>query len=415
MGMKFNINEIVGFAKKHVKNAYSKALQQLHRVMERLINLWKKPNFRLGVYLFATLLVGLWIGKTFLIDSSEISQSKTDKEVEVDKSGAISVTLPGVTLDPNVFHFDEAKSEDVPVQISVPGKLVFNSEKTKVVTARAAGRVEKLFAFDGAVVKSGQILSEFYSPDFISAQQEMVIASKMANTIDKVAMPSLAEDAQATLEAAITRLKILGGSEQDINVLRKTGKPTPTFPMRSPIDGIVIKRMVDPGAFMNVGDILATVADPKALWFMGNVYEQDIKKIATGQALKLKSESYPDREFIAHANYVSPTIDPVTHALMIRCDVQNDDGALRPEMYVSAKLEVGSTPAIVIPRTAVIQVRNLRFAIIRVDNDTYRRVPIKGFDMGESSFAVTTGLEPGAQVMTIGATLMNQRFLKQED
>lgn len=413
--MKDKLKKLLAQVIERVQFFSKKIAPGFSRVVVLVKKQWAKSSFRLGSYLLISLLIGLWVGKTFLVDANEIASSKSDKEVEVDKSGAISVTLPGVVLDPNVFHFETTKLEEVPLQINVPGKLVFNSERTKVVTARAAGRVEKLFAFDGAVVKSGQILSEFYSPDYISAQQEMVIASKMASTIDKVSMPSLAEDAQSTLEAAITRLKILGGSEQDINLLRKNGKPTPTFPMRSPIDGIVIKRMVDPGAFMNVGDVLATIADPKALWFLGNVYEQDIKKIATGQALKLRSESYPDREFVAHANYVSPTIDPVTHALLIRCDVQNDDGALRPEMYVSAKLEVGNTPAIVVPRTAIIQVRNLKFLIIRVDNDTYRRIPVKGFDFKDDLFAVTSGLEAGAQVMTIGATLMNQRFLKQED
>jgi Cu(I)/Ag(I) efflux system membrane fusion protein len=166
---------------------------------------------------------------------------------------------------------------------------------------------------------------------------------------------------------------------------------------------------------MNVGDILATVADPKSLWFLGNIFEQDISKISKGQVLKLKSESYPDREFEAVANYVSPTIDPVTHALVIRCDVDNKDGLLRPEMFVDAKLQTSKVDAIVVPETAVIKLRNNKFVILRADKDTYRRVPVTGFEMGDKQFAITEGVPVGTEILVVGASLMNARFANQED
>lgn len=387
----------------------------LSKLLDISIHLLKNIFIRVIILCLITLVLGLWIGKTFLLDQATVTLVKNDKEVEVDKTGAISIKLPGIKLDEDAFQFKESVLQSVPVEIPIPGKLVFNAERTKVLSARVAGRVERIYAFDGAKVKAGQSMAEFFSPDYVSAQQEFILSLKTSKALDQVAFPSLFEDAKGTLEASANRLRILGGADEDINYLRKGGQPTPTFPMRSPIDGVVIKRMVDPGAFMNVGDVLATIADPRALWFMGNVYEQDIRKIAPGQILKLRSESFPDREFIAKANYVSPTIDPVTHALLIRCDVDNADGALRPEMFVNGRLEVAKSPAVVIPRAAVIQVRNLKFVIVQSEQDTYRRLPVKGFEVGDNSFAVTEGLNQGDKVMVMGATLMNQRFLKQED
>ncbi len=380
---------------------------------DHLVAFWKQPKARVAIYLLSALLLGVWIG-SFLGDT-EPQDNKSDKSVQVDKSGAISMSLPGLILDPDVFKFEAAVLKDVSVDIPVPGKLVFNAEKSKVISARASGRVERIYSFDGAQVKSGQIMADFFSPDYVSAQQEFILSMQTAKMLEASAMPSLAEDAKSTLEASANRLRILGAANEDISRLKKGGQPTPTFPIRAPIDGVVIKRVADPGAFMNVGDALATIADPKALWFMGNVYEQDIKRISSGQVLKLRSESYPDREFTAVANYVAPTIDPITHALMIRCDVNNEDGALRPEMFVSARLEVGTTKAVLVPRTAVIQVRNLRYIIIRSEKDTYRRLPVKGFDTGNQQFAITEGLQEGNDVLIMGSTLMNQRFLKTED
>lgn len=397
----------------HLIQALIKALEPLvTKVLNLLATLWAKPIFKISLALIFTLLLGLKLG-TFLVDPDV--DSKQEKGVEVEKTGAITITLPGVNLDEDVFKFETASLKDVPIELSVPGKLVFNAEKSKVLSARAPGRVERIYTFDGSTVKTGQIMADFFSPEYISAQQEYLLSQQTVKALEQSPLQNLTEDAKSTLEASANRLRILGASNEDIERLRRGGQPTPTFPLRAPIEGVVIKRVADPGSFMNVGDVLATIADPKALWFMGNVYEQDIPKIAKGQALKLKSESYPDREFLAKANYVSATIDPVTHALMIRCDVDNTDGALRPEMFVSGKLEVGQTKAVVVPRTAIIQVRNLRYAIIQVDKDTYKRVPVKGFDIGDKMFAISSGINDGDKVLVMGSTLMNQRFLKQED
>lgn len=377
-----------------------------------LNKLWGNATIKTSLALLIALLIGLKLG-TYLVDAD--TDSKSEKGVEVEKTGAITITLPGVILDQDVFKFQTAELKDVPIDLSVPGKLVFNAEKSKVLSARVAGRVERIYTFDGSTVKAGQVMADFYSPDYVSAQQEYLLSLQTVKTLEQSALPSLTEDAKSTLEASANRLRILGAANEDIERLRRGGQPTATFPLRAPIDGVVIKRVADPGSFMNVGDVLATIADPKSLWFMGNVYEQDIPKISKGQVLKLKSESYPDKEFIAKANYVSATIDPVTHALMIRCDVDNANGELRPEMFVSGKLEVGQAKAVVVPRTAIIQVRNLRYAIVQSGQDTYRRLPVKGFDIGEKQFAINDGIKDGDKVLIMGSTLMNQRFLKQED
>jgi len=160
---------------------------------------------------------------------------------------------------------------------------------------------------------------------------------------------------------------------------------------------------------------LATLADPKSLWFLGNVYEQDIRKIQKGQTIILRTEAYPDKEFIAKANYIAPTIDPDTRALVIRCDVDNSEGLLRPDMYAAGKLEIGTTDAVVLPQSAIVRVREMRYVIIKTGPDTFKRFSVKGYDLADSRFAVTEGVEPGMKVLTKGAVLLNDRFAKQEE
>jgi len=375
----------------------------------------QRQRIRLAAVAFAILSLGIVLGRLTDINRA-VQIDKSDKTLKVEKSGTLELKLPGVTLNPEIYVFKEAKTSEVPIEIKVPGRLAFNAEKSKVISARVAGRVERIFAFDGAAVNQGSPILEMYSPEFNSAQQEYLLASKTASILSKnQAMGDLLQDAKMTQDAASNRLRNIGVSDQEIAQLGSNQRTQSNLLIRSPIQGVVIKRNTEPGAFVNSGDVLASLADPKALWFLGNVFEKDIRLLSSGQQLILKTEAYPDREFIAQTNYVAPSVDPETRALLIRADVNNDDGLLRPDMFMSAKLLVGKGLAVVVPQSAIVRIREMRYAIVQVAPDTFRRLPVKGYDLDGKRFAITDGLAAGLMVLTDGAVLLNDRFAKLED
>ncbi|MDP3621165.1 MAG: efflux RND transporter periplasmic adaptor subunit [Polynucleobacter sp.] len=381
---------------------WSRSAQQRHRI-------------RLAAVAFAILSLGIVLGRITDVNRN-VQIERSDKTLKVQRGGALELKLPGVTLNPDIYVFQTVQSTEVPVEIKVPGRLAFNAEKSKVVSARVPGRVERIYAFDGASVNPGSPILELYSPEFNSAQQEFLLSAKTAVILAKnQALGDLMLDAKITKDAAANRLRNMGVSDQDIAQLAAHEKTQANLIMRSPIAGVVIKRNTEPGAFVNAGDVVASLADPKALWFLGNVFEKDIRMLSIGQQLILKTEAYPDREFIAQANYISPSIDPETRALLIRADINNADGLLRPDMFMSAKLMVGKGLALVVPQSAIVRIREMRYAIVRVSPDTFRRLPVKGYDLDGKRFAITDGVSPGLMVLTDGAVLLNDRFAKLED
>ena len=407
------------FAK--LKQLWGYLLHRLNRreaeIRKSYWNLAPEDRARLRLFLICTsvLMLGIVIGLAFNVNRP-VKLEKSDKSLKIENTGAMELRLQGVELNPSIYIFQTAVSVAVPVELNVPGRLAFNAEKSKVLSARAPGRVERIYAFDGAEVEMGSPVIEMYSPEFISAQQEYLLSSKTAKVLESSkTMSDLLGDAQITQQAAANRMRNLGAGDGDINQLEKSGKTQSNLIMRSPIKGVVVKRGVEPGAIVNAGDVMATLANPKELWFLGNIYEQDIRKIQKGQTMILRSESYPDKEFIAKANYIAPAIDPETHALLIRCDVENADGLLRPDMYVSARLKTGEAEAVVVPQSAIVRVREMRYMIIKTGPDTFRRFAVKGYDLDGKRFAVTEGVEPGMQVLTDGAVLLNDRFAKQEE
>ena len=374
-----------------------------------------RNRVRLAAFAFAILSIGIVLGRVTNVNRT-VKVETSAKALKVEKSGVLELKLPGVKLNPEVYIFQTAEKVQVPVNIKVPGRLAFNAEKSKVLSARAPGRVERIYAFDGAHVEVGSPIVEMYSPEFLSAQQEYLLSSKTAKVLEaSKTMSDLLGDARITQQAAANRMRNLGAGDGEIKSIETTGKTTNNLVMRSPLKGVVVKRSVEPGAVVNSGDVIATLADPKQLWFLGNVFEQDFRRIKQGQKMVLSLEAYPDKQFIAYANYISPAIDPQTRALLIRADLENADDLLRPDMYASALLTTGMSDAVVVPQTAIVRIRESRFAIIKVGPETFRRIPVKGYDLNSKTFAITEGVEQGWQILAEGAVLMNDRFAKQED
>ena len=370
---------------------------------------------RLAAFAFAILSLGIVLGRVTNVNRT-VKIEASDKALKVEKSGILELKLPGIKLNPEIYVFQTAEKVQVPVDIKVPGRLAFNAERSKVLSARAPGRVERIYAFDGAQVNVGSPVVELYSPDFISAQQEYLLSSKIAKVlVANKAMSDLLDDAHFTQDAAANRMRNLGASDGDIKSIETTGKTQANLVMRSPLKGVVVKRNVEPGAAVSAGDVMATLADPKHLWFLGNVFEQDFRMVKPGQKIILRLEAYPDKEFVAYANYIAPAVDPQTRALLIRADVENTDDLLRPDMFASGLLTTGNADAIVVPQTAIVRIREARYAIIKVGPETFRRVPVKGYDLNSKSFAITEGVEQGWVILAEGAVLLNDRFAKQED
>jgi len=374
----------------------------------------KRYRIRLALFAFGILVLGFIAGRLTTVHRI-IKTEQQEKEIVVDRSGIISLSMPGINLNPEIYRFEKATPQKVPEEIKVPGRLVFNAEKGKLLSARVSGRVERIFSFEGASIDVGSPVIELYSPEFNSAQQEFLLTHQTVKILSQnSSLTNLLADAKITQDAAANRLRNLGFADSDILFLERSGKTSPNLLMRSPLKGVVVKRNVEPGAIVGSGEPLVFLADPKALWFTGNVFEQDARLIERGQRMRIHLEAYPDREIIVQVNYVSPTVDAQSRGIMIRADINNTDGSLRPDMFANAKLQIGTTQAIVVPQTAIVRDKEAIYAFVRTGPENYRRIIVKGFDFDGKRFAITDGIEPNTEILVKGAVLLNERFTKQE-
>lgn len=331
--------------------------------------------------------------------------------------GAVARELPPVAgsertttnLGQTMVIVEPVKREAIDDVLRLNGRLAFNAMRVQLVSSRVAGRIEKIMVFEGAAVRAGEPVALLYSPEYVSAQNEFLLARNTVRLLGGKSTADLLEDAKVTLESARNRLRVLGVSEGDIATLDQSGLIQQHLVIRAPISGRLIKRNVDPGGYLDTGTSLGTVADLSELWFQGNAYEADLARLREGQAVQLSVAGLPGQRVPARISFISPTIDPQTHTAQVRVDVLNRNGQFKPDMFAQAEIAVGQLRLPVVPRAAVVQDGADSFVIVQRGENRFERVPVRvAPTINESRLAVVSGLQEGDRVVMEGGVLVER-------
>jgi Cu(I)/Ag(I) efflux system membrane fusion protein len=319
---------------------------------------------------------------------------------------------PDSELNSSLVKVEEIKQENVRDAVQMTGKLAVDSLRLQQISARVPGRVDKLAMIEGQAVKAGQALAWVYSPEFISAQNEFLLAKRTAKTLNTDATQDLFEDAKATLESARNKLRIIGASQQEIQQLESRGAASEFLTVTATINGVVTKRNIDSGGYLNTGDSLGTVADLSSLWFLGNVFESDLPKLKLGQQVDIQVMGSNVDHQVGKISFISPTFDPQTHAVVVRVDLPNPKGELKPDMFAKAHVNVGIAKLPVVPRVAVVQDGAQSFLVVKKSNGQFQRVAVNAVPANDNDhLAITSGVQAGDQVVVDGGVLVDRSLV----
>jgi len=228
-------------------------------------------------------------------------------------------------------------------EIRTVGFIEYDERRLSHITARTAGRIDKLFVdFTGTAVKKNDPLVWIYSPDLVTTQEEYLLALKTLEEIKSQEQHEEASVARAKrlADSARERLRLWGITDEQIKALEESKKAETHLKIHSPIDGTVIARHVLAGQYVSEGTELYLIADLSAVWMQAEVFERDIGLVNLGQAIEITTEAYPGEAFVGNVAFIQPTVQDETRTVKVRVDVQNKEAKLKPGMYVTAVLRV---------------------------------------------------------------------------
>src|SRR5665213_930979 len=182
-------------------------------------------------------------------------------------------------------------------QISAVGILEIPDPAERTIAAYARGRIEKMYvASTGAYVHKGEPLFEFYSPDILAAEKDYLIAAGIGD-MDKNMMaknPGMEHHSDpGLLKAGKERLLLYGLTPEQVDQLVENLKVTNTVTITSPMDGVILQKLSQDGAYVEEGTSIFQLADLSSLWAEVDVPENDIRFIRMGQIVNIQTAAYP--------------------------------------------------------------------------------------------------------------------------
>ena len=304
-----------------------------------------------------------------------------------------------------------AKGDQRP-EIRLLGRVDIDENRVRTVTPWTGGRVDRLYVREtGATIKRGQVVARLYSPEVYAAMRDLVQATKQAKKLAG-GLHGSQDLAEATLESARERLRLLGVPDRTITNIEKTGKAPKDIEIRSQAGGTVIERLVDQGAYVQAGTPLFNVADLSAVWVQMDAYESDLPHLAVGQEVTLSVQSLPGEPFSGKVSFIDPVVDHRTRTVQIRVEVDNEDGRLRPGMFAEALIETGAdkTARVVVPASAVLFTGRRSVVYVEVTDASAPTYELRQIDLGPRAgpfYPVRSGLEEGERIVTQGAFVLD--------
>jgi len=234
-----------------------------------------------------------------------------------------------------------AKREILEANIKLVGKIDFDETRLADITAWFPGRIEKMYVdYTGIKVSKGDHLVKIYSPELLSAQEELLQAIRATRKTSKSEFAGIRRLTRQTVGDVRNKLKLWGLTKKQIRNIERKRKTTNVMTVYSPVTGVVINKRVQEGMYVKTGSKIYSIADLNHLWVKLDAYESDISKIRFGQAVELKVESYPGEIFKGKVSFIDPVLDKTTQTIKVRVNVDNADGLLRPGMFVHATIKV---------------------------------------------------------------------------
>ena len=215
----------------------------------------------------------------------------------------------------------------VEAEVRMVGKLDYDETRLASITSWVSGRLERLFVdFTGVEVQPGDHLVELFSPKLYAAQTELLQAKGRAEV----------SGSNATLDAVRERLGQLGLSEEQIAGVEARGTASDRMTIESPIGGIVVHKNATQGMYVEEGMHIYTIADLDRLWVKLDAYESDLVWLHYGQSVEFTTSAYPGERFSGTIAFIDPVVDDATRTIKVRVNVDNEDGRLKPNMFVRA-------------------------------------------------------------------------------
>ena len=318
-----------------------------------------------------------------------------------------------VTIDPEVQQNMNIKTAKVEVKqlsskVITNGVLQTNETSEYIVTTIINGWVEKLYVnYTGQKVSKGEKLMDIYSPELVSAQQELLTALSYQNTVNSSSVNSIRQSGNELVKNAIRKLELLEVPETEIKRLIDSKEIKTYITLYSQKPGTVLEKNIIEGQKINAGMPLLKIANLSTLWLIADIYEYELAKVKIGSKAEISFNFLPGKIYEGKASFIFPTLDPKARTVKIRIELSNN-GELKPSMFANVVIkgiDLGRKP--VIPENAIIRSGLKDIVILALGNGKFKPQEVKLGGYANGYYQVLSGISEGNTIVTSAQFLID--------
>lgn len=288
-----------------------------------------------------------------------------DENASIIELSPAAVSAAGIRVAPVEEKFVEA-------EIRLFGKIEYDPVEQYKVTAFAPGVIDNIYVKRaGQAVRKGDPLFDLHSSELYYLEQELFeTLGKLPYKLDirpgkghgrkrigrwtrlllekkpGDAPEMSAEEKRAfnkELDTVRRKMRLLGVSDNDIDEMIVRGQPTGISTVITPMTGVVLEQNAFRGTFVNTGDVVFTIANPRVLWAKLDAYASDFPWIKLGQKTVFETDAYPGITFEGKVLHIDPEFNPETRTFKIGVLYADAKGLLKPNMLVRCTIHAPMT------------------------------------------------------------------------
>jgi len=324
-------------------------------------------------------------------------------------------------------------TQPVAETLRVAGHIGFDEQHLARIGATITGRVTDIDALLGQSVRQGEVLARLNSSELSSQQlaylkaraqlelnrrnAERAKALFEADVIGAAELQRRESEHQISLaetRAAADQLALLGVTPAAIERLGKQGAVNSVMPVVATLSGVVVERKLAQGQVVQPADALFVVADLSRLWAVAQVPEQQVSLVKEGQSVSIEVPALGNEKLVGKLIYVGQTIDPETRTVLVRTELDNRAGRLKPAMLASMLIAAKPVDHLVVPAGAVVRENDEDHVFVAEGDGVFRLVKVKlGAEQGGQR-VVLSGLKGQEKIVVEGAFHLNNERNRKE-
>ena len=324
-------------------------------------------------------------------------------------------------------------TQPVAETLRVAGRIDFDEQRLARIGATITGRVTEIDVLLGQQVKKSEMLAKLNSSElstqqlaYLKARAQLELNRRNAERAKSLFEADVIGQAElqrrqsellistAETRAAADQLQLLGVSPAAIERLGKQGTINSVTPVVSTLNGFVVERKLALGQVVQPADALFVVADLSRLWAVAQVPEQQVNQVKVGQSVSIEVPALGNEKLVGKLIFVGQTINPDTRTVLVRTELDNSDGRLKPAMLASMLIEAKSVERLVLPASAVVRENDEDHVFVALGDGAFRLTKVKLGPEQAGQRVVMSGLKGDEKIVVDGAFHLNNERNRKE-